>query len=250
MFAACSFMDAKNQAEMEADAFKTAYSDEFISKVYEAYGDAATLENIEGEIKIKSDVMFGSAATTGYTSTDRLTGNISCNVESYQAVYDTDTGIVKDEVHNEIIFNELIDSLPVNKNQMDVYYCDDSFQNPMFDSSVTCLEDAAKEKGHVTLVILVKDNLSKYPVERFTELDTFKCLEKGDLDINIRIFSVWNFENSDKLKKDAAKMRFYANPMLYNSATGSYEDAFKVYKIWQILNIEKSSDGWTYRIFQ
>ncbi len=249
MFAACSFMDAKNQAEMEADAFKTAYSDEFASKVYEAYGDAATLENIEGEIKIKSDVMFGSAATTGYTSTDRLTGNIIYNGKSYKAVYDTETGLVKDEVHNEIIFNEIIDSLPINKNLMDVYYCDESFETPMFDSSVTCLEDAAKEKGHITLVILVKDNLSKYPTERFTELETFNCLDKGDLDINIRIIAVSNFENSDKLKKDAAKIRFYASPKIYNSSTGSYEDVFKVYKIWQILNIEESSDGWTYRLF-
>ena len=85
----------------------------FIDKVNEAYGDSASLSDIEC-VRIRPE-----AYDPGYASYhEDLKATLTIDGKSYEALYYCQTGTLNDSVHTEAICSELTDSLPLDQSKI------------------------------------------------------------------------------------------------------------------------------------
>ena len=103
----------KNRDNEEAESLVQEKRQAFIDKVAEAYGDSATLTDIEC-VRI-----FPEKYDPGYKSYQKaLKGMLTIDGKSYEALYYCETGTMKDSVHTDAICSELIDSLPLDQSKI------------------------------------------------------------------------------------------------------------------------------------
>ena len=143
----------------------------FIDKVNEAYGDSASLSDIEC-VRIRPE-----AYDPGYASYhEDLKATLTIDGKNYVALYNCKTGTLRDSVHTDAICSELTDALPLDQSKIiDIVIPRDSSdwdygEQRTFPYEIKNLDDALPSDNRASATIYIWIYTSE-DVSGFTEAD-------------------------------------------------------------------------------
>jgi hypothetical protein len=237
-----------DEVKLEAEQYKEAYSQDFIDKVHEVYGDEVEVKDIEGVIRASGNSVV---PIPNYVATGDLSCTIVIDAKKYSAIYYPYDNYIVDNVHTETIEQQILESIPINTGDIAFNELVNSKQDePLFESTLTdlnkVLSDNSDHCDAVTLRIITKEDLSKFNEKIFKDNNDFKKLISGKLSLRIQIVSIkklWNLEKGlNTLHFDDAGR----HPRVYNSDGADYADAFDYYNIKNTIEIRCGYEKFNY----
>jgi hypothetical protein len=178
------------QARQQANAYTKQYKKDFKTAVQTRMGSDYSLSNVSGKLEA-----YGSVMTIGYDAARALTGTVKNKKthKKYNATYDFDKDILYTNAFNDEIFDDLIDTLKIDKSQIitraSVETLNERYEYPSY---VRRIEDALGEKRAIEYFIVTSENLDNYDFTEYRDLcknKKFCCC--------VHILSADNFSDSD-----------------------------------------------------
>ena len=232
----------KNRDNEEAESLVQEKRQAFIDKVAEAYGDSATLTDIEC---VRT---FPEKYDPGYKSYQKvLKGTLTINGTHYEALYDCDKGKLKDSVHTDAICSELIDSLPLDQSKiLEIYYPESNgdwdygeqwkfpYQIKTFDEAVTW---EVRSDAPIFIWIYTLEDVSDLTEADFAQIPQMQKVIDSTSNCKITILSLADTDAFEKLKGSIKKNSDNFDRLLYTDTTEELSSGFNEYHLTNILRV-------------
>ena len=238
----------QNRDNKEAEEVVQENQQAFIDKVAEAYGDSASLTDIEC-VRV-----FPEKYDPGYKSyQNKLKGTLTIDGTNYEALYYCDNGELRDSVHADAICSELINALPLDHSKiLEIVYPESvgdwnygeqwkfPYQIKTFDEAVTW-----EEKAGATMYIWLytSEDVSDLTEADFTPIPQIQKVIDSTSNCQITIMSLADTAEFENLKEQMKKYSGNIERLFYPSATDEDIDrAFSEYHMTNILKVGNDFD--------
>ncbi len=216
----------------------------FIDKVNKAYGDSASLRDIEC-VRIRPEDY-----DPGYASyCEELKATLTIDGKNYVALYQCKTGTLRDTVHTEAICSELTDALPLDQSKIiDIVIPRDSTdwdhgEQLTFPYEVTNLEDALTydrtSYAPIFIWIYTSEDMSSFTEEDFSSIPEINRLKDSTSYVYINIISLTDNGALAELKEEMTRHLYCFD---YLKEASKIEEFFGEYHITNAVVVKKDCD--------
>ena len=218
----CGYSEAKKEAREKVKKYKAAFE----QAVKDAYGEDAKLTNVKSSVDANTN---GIDFSTTFYSTG-LEGTIKLNGESYKAFYDEINDKIIDNVHSDIITNELMSSLPFDDSKYIKATISELYLDPSIDSYDEYVES---QYACLDIRITTTEDLSSYKNIDIEAIPAMKKVEESETggDISIKIVSLNSKSKSDSVHAHFSELYFDGDSHPTVQDNSGTKDAFVVYDI-------------------
>lgn len=230
--------------DASAESIVQEYRQPFIDKVKEAYGDSASLSDIQC-VRIRPEDY-----DPGYASyCEELKAVLAIDGKNYTALYYCKTGSLSDTVHTEAICSELTDDLPLDQSKfIDIVFPRDSTfwdhgEQLTFPCEVKNLEDALTcdktSYAPIFIWIYTSEDLGGFTEEDFSSIPEINRLKDSTSYVYINIISLADNDALAELKEKMTKQLYCID---YLKGADKIEEFFGEYHIKNAVLLKKDLD--------